>query len=260
MAARPQSLQDYLAKQLGEMELTDAKRKLARHICAFIDRTGYVGTRLKVQKDSARKSREGGEDPENEYEVFRPIPLAEIAALYDELTTPGEVEDALVRVVQKLDPPGVGARTMAECLLLQIGPHTPHRDALRVLVRDHLDDIANNRVPLIHKATKFEIRTIQEAIEALSHFDPKPGLKFAEAGTQHVIPDVIVEDVANREVKQKLIELVADENKANPLSDEELVARLIEVGYPVDRRTVTKYRKMLNIPSSRQRKDWSRGE
>jgi hypothetical protein len=68
------------------------------------------------------------------------------------------------------------------------------------------------------------------------------------------------EDVAYEVIKQKLLELVAQEDKANPLSDEELVARLNAAGYPVKRRTVTKYRKLLNIPSSRQRKDWSRVE
>ena len=47
------------------------------------------------------------------------------------------------------------------------------------------------------------------------------------------------------------------EDKSNPLSDEDLVTKLNEAGYPVARRTVTKYRKMLNIPSSRQRKDWA---
>jgi RNA polymerase sigma-54 factor len=397
MAARPQSLQDYLAEQLGEMELTAAQRRLARHICTFIDRTGYLGTRLKMKKDRGRKEKEDeDEGGEAETEIFRPVPLAEIAGVYDELVTPEEVEDALVHVVQKLDPAGVGARTMAECLMLQIGPDTPFRDILRVLVRDHLDDIANNRIPVIHKATKFDIPTIQDAIETLRHhLDPKPGLKFAETGTQYVMPDVIVdrtdegdysvrltdewvpririskrtvelirnkdldekvkeelrkklqsadwlvkaveqrrntllkvtraiidhqrafldagpehihplkmqqiadqvkvhvttvsravddkwvqtprgvfplkrffgggkkneqthEDVAYEVMKQKLMELVADEDKANPLSDEELVAKLNEAGYPVARRTVTKYRKMLRIPSSRQRKDWSR--
>src|SRR6478735_11832428 len=74
MAARPQSLQDYLAEQLGEMELTEGQRKLARHICTFIDRTGYLGTRLKIKKDRAGKEKEkedeATEDPEREYEVF----------------------------------------------------------------------------------------------------------------------------------------------------------------------------------------------
>ena len=46
-------------------------------------------------------------------------------------------------------------------------------------------------------------------------------------------------------------------DKSNPLSDEDLVNKLRESGYPVARRTVTKYRKMLKIPSSRQRKEWT---
>lgn len=65
------------------------------------------------------------------------------------------------------------------------------------------------------------------------------------------------EEVAYEVMKQKLMELVGNEDKANPLSDEDLVKSLNAAGYPVARRTVTKYRKMLNIPSSRQRKDWS---
>jgi len=65
------------------------------------------------------------------------------------------------------------------------------------------------------------------------------------------------EDVAWETIKQKLLEIIAREDKFNPLSDEDLVAKLHESGYPVARRTVTKYRKMLNIPSSRQRKDWT---
>jgi hypothetical protein len=52
-------------------------------------------------------------------------------------------------------------------------------------------------------------------------------------------------------------ELIDGEDKANPCSDEELVRRMHEAGYPVARRTVTKYRKQLAIPSSRQRKDWT---
>jgi phosphoribosylformylglycinamidine synthase len=69
---------------------------------------------------------------------------------------------------------------MAECLLLQVAPETPHADILRVLIRDHLDDIANNRIPVIHKATKFDIPAIHDAIEALRRLDPKPGLKFRQ--------------------------------------------------------------------------------
>jgi RNA polymerase sigma-54 factor len=57
-------------------------------------------------------------------------------------------------------------------------------------------------------------------------------------------------------IKQKLLEIIDNEDKANPCSDEELVKKLQDAGYPVARRTVTKYRKLLKIPSSRQRKQW----
>jgi RNA polymerase sigma-54 factor len=65
------------------------------------------------------------------------------------------------------------------------------------------------------------------------------------------------EEVAWETIKQKLLEIVGNEDKGNPLSDEDLVTKLAESGYPVARRTVTKYRKMLNIQSSRQRKVWT---
>src|SRR5262249_55840388 len=65
------------------------------------------------------------------------------------------------------------------------------------------------------------------------------------------------EVVAWEVIKQKLLEIIDAEDKSNPLSDEDLVTKLLESGYDVARRTVTKYRKMLKIPSSRQRKDWT---
>ena len=64
------------------------------------------------------------------------------------------------------------------------------------------------------------------------------------------------EEVAWETIKNKLLEIIANENKSEPLSDEDLVTKLSEAGYPVARRTVTKYRKMLKIQSSRQRKVW----
>jgi RNA polymerase sigma-54 factor len=80
-----------------------------------------------------------------------------------------------------------------------------------------------------------------------------PLKRFFGGGTQTATG----EEVAWETIKQKLLEIIDKEDKSNPLSDEELVTKLQESGYPVARRTVTKYRKMLSIPSSRQRKDWT---
>src|SRR5262245_39853621 len=74
MPDRPPSLQDYLADQLGEMELEEDERRLARHICSFIDRTGYLGARERASEDDDK-------------DTFRTVTLEEIAALYDRLTT-----------------------------------------------------------------------------------------------------------------------------------------------------------------------------
>jgi RNA polymerase sigma-54 factor len=80
-----------------------------------------------------------------------------------------------------------------------------------------------------------------------------PLKRFFGGGTQMASG----EEVAWETIKQKLMELIDQEDKSNPLSDEDLVAKLNQAGYPVKRRTVTKYRKTANIPSSRQRKDWT---
>src|SRR5580692_7360396 len=69
MQTRPQSLQDYLAEQLGELELDDDQRRLARHICSFVDRTGYLGVRERASEE---------DDKEN----FRYATLEEIAGSY----------------------------------------------------------------------------------------------------------------------------------------------------------------------------------
>lgn len=375
MVDRPPSLHDYLNEQLNFLDLPADEDALARHIIAFIDRTGHLGVR-------------------DEQDRFRPVSLLEIAESAEPPASLDQVERVLTRVVQKLDPPGVGARSLSECLLLQLTPDTPLREVLSILIRDHLEDVAYNRIPLIQKVTRLEVPTIRQAIELIQHLDPKPGLRYADSGTQYVVPDILVErndqgdydvrlkedwtpnvriskrylelyknkgedpkareflkqklqsaqwllsaveqrrntllrvtraiinhqrafldfgpehiqplkmqqiadqvgvhvttvsravddkwvqtprgifplkrffgggkenkqtgeEVAYEVMKQRLMELIDSEDKANPLSDEELVARLNESGYPVARRTVTKYRKMLKIPSSRQRKDWS---
>jgi RNA polymerase sigma-54 factor len=363
MASRPQSLQDYLTDQLPFLDLTPDQIRLCRFIITHIDQKGWMQ-----------------------------VPLEELARGYDQPIGVAQVEEAL-RVVQKLDPPGVGAQNLEQCLLLQLTPETPHRDVLRMLILHHLEDIEHNRLPAIQRRTGYDLGVIKEAIAALGHLNPHPGSAFTVENIPYVVPDIEVtrneegdyavrliddwlpniyisrrhiemyrdkgadpktreylkkkitaaqwllesieqrrntlekvtkaiiqhqrafldkgpehivplkmqqiaeqvgvhvttvsravddkwvqtprgifplkrffgggtqtasgEEVAWEKIKQKLLELLDQEDKSNPLSDEDLVAKLNESGYPVARRTVTKYRKMLNIPSSRQRKDWT---
>jgi RNA polymerase sigma-54 factor len=363
MPSRPQSLQDYLSDQLAFLDCTPDQLRLIRFLITHINENGYLA-----------------------------VSSEEIAKSYDQPVTTAQVEEVL-RMVQKLEPPGVGARNEKECLLLQLTPETPHREVLRILISNHLEDIAHNRLPIIQRRTGFDLATIKEAIEVLTHLNPWPGAQFNHENIPYVVPDIAVElnqngdyevrllddwtpsiyisrrylelyrdkgadpkakeylkrkiqaaqwlmesieqrrntlekvtkaiiqhqrafldrgpefieplkmqqiadqvgvhvttvsravddkwvqtprgifplkrffgggtqtatgeEVAWETIKQKLLEIIEKEDKSNPLSDEDLVNKLQESGYPVARRTVTKYRKMLNIPSSRQRKEWT---
>ena len=124
------------------------------------------------------------------------------------------------------------------------------------LDKDH-DYIEPLKMQQIADQVGVHVTTVSRAVDDKWAQTPRgvfPLKRFFGGGTKN---EVTGEDVAWEKIKQKLLDLIANEVKSNPLSDEDLVKKLHESGYPVARRTVTKYRKMLKIPSSRQRKDWA---
>jgi RNA polymerase sigma-54 factor len=392
MASRPQSLQDYLSDQLAFLDAQPEKLRLVRHVIAHIDDNGFLSV---PDVSDPQYLRELQDNPEKARTHRRRCPsMAELAETFDEPVTAEQVEEAL-QLVQQLDPPGVGARDLKECLLLQLTPETPHRELVRLLILKHLEDIPHNRLPAIERSTGYDIPTIKEAIEVIKHLNPKPGTGFTAETIPYVVPDIAVdrdedgnyvvkllddwlpsvyiskryvelykdkgsdpkmreylkkkiqsaqwlqesieqrrntlekvtraiiehqkaflekgpehihplkmqqiadqvgvhvttvsravddkwvqtprgifplkrffgggkkvgdEEIAYEVMKQKLLDIIDQEDKSNPLSDEELVVKMNEAGYPVKRRTITKYRMMANIPSSRERKQWATKE
>jgi RNA polymerase sigma-54 factor len=386
MVSRPESLQDYLSDQLGYLELDDLEKSLARHIITYVDDAGFLS--VVDESDPEYLKMLGDRQYVPERPLRRRVPdLQEIAdgfnKISDQKVDLDQVEDALF-TVQQLDPPGIAARDLRECLLNQITVDTPHRDLVRTLIQNHLEDIPHNRLPAIERATGASIPVIKEAIEAIRRLNPKPGATFAAESIPYVVPDLEVirllddwlpsvyispryiellkdknttpemkeylrkkiqsatwlqesieqrrntlkkvtraiidhqrlflergpefiqplkmqqiadlvgvhvttvsravddkwvqtprgilplkrffgggrtvdgEEVAYEVMKQKLLEIIGAEDKSNPLSDEDLVEKMNELGYPVKRRTITKYRQIANIPSSRERKEWAK--
>jgi RNA polymerase sigma-54 factor len=125
----------------------------------------------------------------------------ELAAQAEPPATPQEMEQAL-RLVQNIGPPGVGARTLEECLLLQLaadpafaeGDGTLPEDALEVrLIRHHLRDIEANRYPQMAKALGASIEEIKDAVAQIRRLNPKPGTVVSPRRTPPIIPDVQIE-------------------------------------------------------------------
>ncbi len=172
-AARPMSLQDFLHGQFLLLESTDRERRIARNLVYNIDDAGYLPYTL-----------------EQVIESMDPDPAEAPVA-------PAEVEAVLHRI-QTLDPPGVGARDLRECLLLQLGP-TPPGDLARTLIERYLEDVEANRFPKIAKETGRPLEEIKAAVEALAALNPKPGMVFGGEATPAIHPDVVVEAVEGPE-------------------------------------------------------------
>jgi len=105
--------------------------------------------------------------------------------------------DRALGVVQQMDPPGVGARDLRECLLLQLGARGMKDSLAARIVGDHLEDVAASRLGKIASALSEPAARVQSAVEVIRGLEPRPGAVFSRPDSnRYVIPDVIIERVA----------------------------------------------------------------
>jgi RNA polymerase sigma-54 factor len=127
-----------------------------------------------------------------------------LVASFDELTAmgPWSVEDVerALRFVQSLDPIGVGARDLQECLLLQIRHLGLEGTATEKIVAEHLRLLQSHHVAEIAKRLGLSVEDLKEHIEIIRHLDPKPGSRYNPSQSQYVIPDVYVMKVDDQYV------------------------------------------------------------
>jgi len=361
-AAKPVSLHDYLMGQLSLIDVPKHLIEACENIIYSIDKSGYLAS-----------------------------PLEEIAQFLEKPLLIEQIKEAL-KIVQSLEPPGVGARNLQECLVLQLDKRDTNYQLTKELLLNHLEDIEMKKYPLIAKRTGQRLEVIKKQVDFIRTLNPKPGSIFCDETIPYVIPEVKVEfidgkyevflidntnfphlhissfykkflsenssdnstsqyiqkkiesakwlidaieqrrstlykiackivelqedfldegihklrtlkmqDVADivgvhvstvsraiahkyiqtpqgifemkffftggfqnidgsmeswEAVRQKLSEIIAKENKSNPLSDEEVAERLHDAGVTIARRTITKYRRIMKIPSSRQRREY----
>lgn len=369
-AAPSVTLEDHLLTQLHLSREEPRLKELAAVIIGSLDANGYLKIPL---MDLFYKTEDG---------------------IRQEMVPGGcteEEAELALELAQGFDPAGVGARSVRECLLLQLARTAGMTEFEQQLTERHLDDLGHNRLPKIAKEMGVTVERVKEGLARIAHLNPKPGRGFGGGRPQYVVPDVCIEEVdgeyeirinehflpslrisadslqllrkeaqdpavrdyvmgklgsamwllesviqrrhtlyritqqiaaiqkeffehgpsklkplmmqevaqrigmhvstvsralagkyiqtpqglfpmkyfftggfrsaegeeeSNRAIMLKIAEMARNEDKTNPLSDQEIVARLKAEGVDIARRTVAKYREKLNIPSSRQRKTY----
>ena len=154
----PAGLTDHLAWQLSVTICSDTVKEIAENIIGNLDENGYLTATLEEIAQQGNYSME-------------------------------DVEEALA-MVQEFDPPGVAARDLRECLLLQLKVLDPQNALAQQVVSEHLKLLQNNQLKEVSRAVNRPIELVKRAIDVIKRLDPKPGLRYNKTEPRLVEPDV----------------------------------------------------------------------
>lgn len=166
-AAPSETLQEYLAEQMRMMDLPDGLAELAEGIVYNIDDGGYLRYSLR-----------------------------EVVESFNGKYTIRQAGDIL-RIIQRgAGPPGVGARDITQCLLLQLNGFDSTLEKL--LITFHLEDIQNNRLPKITRDTGRSMEAVKAAVEHIAHLNPRPGEQLSAPHARYIVPEMTVKYVDSK--------------------------------------------------------------
>jgi RNA polymerase sigma-54 factor len=175
-------LSDHLRDQVTLLDLSPRQMYLAEEFIGNINEDGYLACGLEKIVEGVNESVEkAAEDTERDTES---LPL---------YTVP-EAEEMLA-IIQGLDPPGVGARDLRECLMLQLREAGLEHSVPFRLVRDCFDELIAHRWSEISKRFGISPADVQKAADEIAKLDPKPGLVSSSASDNYIIPDLIVDKI-----------------------------------------------------------------
>lgn len=168
------SLNDFLNDQWRLVDADDKVKKAGEQIIDYIDEKGYLKVRLEQLYNKDK----------NDF-------------TYEDL------EQAL-KLIQQLEPAGIGARDVRECLLIQMEQSGDNWRFEKELVSKHLDKLLENKLPDIAKKMNCTVERINEAISRLRKFDTSPGLQISKTKNPPIKADVIVESDSDQGFKVSL--------------------------------------------------------
>jgi len=156
----PVTLADHLQSQLSVLVMSEPVRDAADNIIGNLDENGYLTATLEEIAESGKHTME-------------------------------EVQEGL-RIVQSLDPAGVGAKGVRECLLLQLESRNGRDGVAWKIVSDHLKLVETRQFKELAKVLGRPMEHIQIALDVIRHLDPYPGLRYSDRGARQVEPDVYI--------------------------------------------------------------------
>ncbi|MBE3571700.1 MAG: RNA polymerase factor sigma-54 [Moorella humiferrea] len=157
------SLQDHLLLQLKIAAKTERELEIGTFLIGNLDANGYLKIDIKEAAECLKVS------PTAVWQVLQ--------------------------VIQRFDPPGVGARNLAECLLIQLRQRRDAPAAAEKIIRHFLPDIAAGRLKRVAKRLDMSLPAVQEVVDYIRTLDPKPGRAFGGGENRYIVPDVIIERV-----------------------------------------------------------------
>lgn len=155
------TLYDHLLKEISAIDLDTGEREIALYIIQQVNENGYLSM--------------------------------DIECCSNELSIAPDEFLSVLKKIQNIEPSGLLARDLKECLLLQLESKEQQNDILVRMIKEDLEDIANKRYPLLMRKYKISKEHLGRIIQKIKSLDPKPGKRFSDFSPQYILPDVIVE-------------------------------------------------------------------
>lgn len=155
------SLQEALLEQVRDAAIAEADYPVAEAIIGNIDDHGYLKASLEEIAQATGRS----------VEQVQPV----------------------LQIVQTFEPPGVAARDLRECLLLQLQRAEQTESLEYRIIRDHMEALSRRRIPELARATETSIEDVQSALARIAQLEPRPGREFSSEEAHYVLPEVFVQ-------------------------------------------------------------------
>lgn len=162
--SKEETLEDYLLLQLTFSSLKGGEMKIGRYLVESIDENGYL--------------------------------TADVGKVAKCFKVSEETVERVLDVIQTFEPAGVGARSLEECLIIQLAAKGLLEDSVEYIILHNLNDLGENKLNKVAKATGLTVEQVQMIADLIRTLEPKPGRQYSSGDTvKYVVPDVVVEKV-----------------------------------------------------------------